>query len=141
MCSSDLDFAGAAIATFFFALPLFVHDSNTAAVDDIFGGAGISWCVSAFVLLLMMSNARRAAFGIAVAETGLRLSRLAGSRDIAFGEIASVTPIDDGPERLGIQLRLTSGETIDLKWGGLMNFAALLDALWRTGYYRPGAMR
>lgn len=136
-----LDFAGAAIATFFFALPLFVHDSNAAAVNDIFGGAGLSWLVSAFVALLMMSNASRAAFGITVAESGLRLSRLTGRRDIAFGQIASVTPIDDGPERLGIQLRLNSGEAIDLKWGGLMNFAALLDVLWRTGYYRPGAMR
>lgn len=136
-----LDFAGAAIATFFFALPLFVHDSNTAAVDDIFGGAGLSWLVSAFVALLMMSNARRAAFGITVAETGLRLSRLTGSRDIAFGHIASVTPLDDGAERLGLQLILTSGETIHLKWAGLMNFASLLDILWRTGYYRPGVMR
>ncbi|MBE0656065.1 MAG: hypothetical protein IH602_00160 [Bryobacteraceae bacterium] len=136
-----LDLAGATIAAFFFALPLFVHDSNTDAVDDIFGGAGISWLVSAFVALLMMSNARRAAFGITVADTGLRLSRLTGNRDIAFGEIASVTPIDDGAERLGLQLRLTSGETIDLKWAGLMNFASLLDILWRTGYYRPGVMR
>jgi hypothetical protein len=136
-----LDLAGAAIATFFFALPLFVHDSNADAVNDVFGGAGISWLVSAFVLLLMMSNARRAAFGITVAETGLRLSRLAGSRDIAFGHIASVTPLDDGAERLGIQLRLNTGETVDLKWAGLMNFAALLDILWRTGCYRPGVMR
>lgn len=136
-----LDFAGAAIATFFFALPLFVHDSNTAAVDDILGGAGISWFVAAIVVLLMMSNAGRAAFAVTVSQTGLRLSRLSGSRDIAFGEIAAVSPIDDGTERLGLQLHLTSGETVNLKWAGLMNCASLLDILWRTGSYRPGAAR
>jgi|GEM_PF-2431346 len=131
-----LDFAGASIATFFFALPLFVHDSNTAAVNDIFGGAGISWLVTAFVVLLMMSNARRAAFGVTVTQTGLRLSRLLGSREIAFSQIGGIAPIDEGPERLGLQLRLTTGETIDLEWAGLMNFAVLLDVFSRTGYYR-----
>ncbi len=48
-------------------------------------------------------------------------------------------PLDDGPERVGIQLRLTTGEAVDLKWTGLLDFSGLLDALWRTGYYRPSS--
>jgi len=132
-----LDFAGAAIATFFWALPLFIHDSNRQAVDDIFGGAGVSWFVSALVVLLLMNNAARAAFGITFSTAGLRVARLMGSREVPFGQVAAVSPLDDGAERVGIQLRLTTGEAVDLKWSGLMNFSGLLDVLWRVGYYRP----
>lgn len=132
-----LDFAGAAIATFFWALPLFIHDSNRQAVNDIFGGAGLSWFVSALVVPVLMNNAARAAFGITATAGGLRVARLMGSREVPFGQLAAVSPLDDGAERIGIQLRLTTGEAVDLKWSGLMNFSGLLDALWRAGYYRP----
>jgi len=132
-----LDFAGAAIANFFFALPLFIHDSNRQAVAGLVGGAGLSWLVSAVVVLLLMNNAARAAFSVTVTAAGLRIARPLSTRDLPFGQIAAVSPLDDGPERIGIQLRLTTGEAVDLKWSGLMNFSGLLDALWRAGYYRP----
>lgn len=135
------DFVGAAAAVFFFGLPPAVHPSNDAAVRDLLGGAGISWLVAAMVLLLLMGNARRAAFGVTLTATGLRISRLLGGRDIPFGQILAVTPIDDGVERVGIQLRLSSGETIPLRWAGLMNFDLLLDSLRCAGYDRPGSSR
>lgn len=132
------DFIGAVVAAFFFGVPLRVYPSNDAALRHLLGGTGFSWLVAGAVLLLMMNNAHRAAFAVTVTGPALRISQLLGSQDILLGQIRAVTPIDVGVERLGIQLRLSSGETISLRWAGLMNFASLLDLLHRTGHYCPG---
>lgn len=134
-----LDFAGASVATFFFALPLFVYDSNRQAAADWLGGAGLSWMICGGVVLLMMSNAARAAFAVTFTGAGLRISGVSGVRDVEYRLLSAVQPLEEGPERMGIRLSLRAGEAVDLKWSGLMNFPVLLDELRRAGYYRPSS--
>ena len=132
-----MDGAGAALVCFFWTLPLALHETNQAAVDNWLGPAGLSWLAAALVLALLIRNAANAAFELALAEDGIQIRRLWGRTAVPFAAVRAVEPLEDHGARAGLRLRLEGGGEADLPWGGVMNYVALADALEARGLYRP----
>jgi len=132
-----MDAAGAVLVCFFWTLPLALHETNQAAVDNWWGPAGMSWLAGALVLVLAMRNAANAAFELALAEDEIQIRRLWGRTAVPFAAVRAVEALEDHGARAGLRLRLEGGGAFDLPWAGVMNYADLVDALEARGLYRP----
>jgi len=134
-----LDWVGAALACFFWALPLALYETNESAVADWLGPPGVSWLAAGAIAALLLNNAARAAGGVALQGDSMRLSSLFRSREIPYSSVRLVLPLEDGEIPSGVRLRLAQGREVVLPWSGRMNFTALLDELRARGVPRAQA--
>lgn len=130
-----LDVIAAALAAFFFALPLALHSSTEGAVDDLFGSTGLSWFVAAAAASGLVYNAIRASFRIEILDSGLQVGRFLGTEEVRFDRLSAVHALEANGERIGLEFRFSSGRPIALDWTGLIGYSAVLEALRQAGHF------
>ncbi len=124
-----LDLFVALSAALLFGLPLRIYPSTQAALQDVVGGTGFFWGVSAVLLLLLFALARRAAFRIVVDPQGVSFHGMMLSSSISWGQITGASVRETHGYAEGLELWLADGRRKFLGWTGMMDFLVLARAL------------
>lgn len=124
-----LDLIVSICAALAFGLPFRIYPSTQAALQDVVGGTGFFWLVSAVLLLLLFGLARRAAYRIVVDPQGISFRGMVFSSAIPWGQIAGVSVRETQGYADGLDLWLADGRREFIGWSGMTDFLTLIHAL------------
>lgn len=112
-----------------FTIPLYAAHTTEELLREDLGFAVTLWCLAGLFAVLMLWTARRAAYRVRVARTGIRVEGMAGAAEFGYGDLKGAGyALLDGI-RTGIFLRRRDGARAVLDWANLLGFETVLEAL------------